>query len=124
MKFRKVILLWLPVVFWCGVIFTLSSIPTLPTAEIIWWDFILKKSAHITEYAILYYLVFRAFSKNFSKRKNFLITIYCLLFTLIYSFSDEFHQSFVPGRHPKLMDVGFDTLGMLISLHLIKKKHY
>ena len=124
MKFHKVILLWLPVGFWCAVIFTLSSIPTLPSPKIIWWDFVLKKSAHVIEYAILYYLFFRAFSKNFSLKKNFPIAVCCLLFTVLYAFSDEFHQSFIPGRHMKLMDIGFDSLGMLISLFLIKKKHY
>jgi VanZ family protein len=121
MNFKFFLKLWLPVFLWCGVIFTLSSIPTLPSAKIIWWDFILKKSAHITEYAILYYLVYRAFSQKF-KIKNF--SLFSFLFALCYSLSDEYHQYFVPGRHMKLMDIGFDSLGMLISLHWIKKKHY
>lgn len=85
----------------------------------------MKKTAHVTEYAILYFLVFRAISHKFSLKKNLSrLALPTLIFTLLYSCSDEYHQSFVPGRHMKLMDVGFDTLGMLISLHLIKKKHY
>jgi len=113
--------LWFPVFLWCGVIFILSSIPTLPSPEILWWDFVLKKSAHIIEYGILYFLTYRALTKNFLKQKNLLFTVYCLLFTLFYAISDEYHQSFVPGRHAKLMDVGFDFLGMLISYLKIKK---
>ena len=114
--------LWLPVVIWCLVIFILSSIPTLPAPKIIWWDFILKKTAHVIEYAILYFLVYRALSRNFSRSKKLLFTFYSLLFTLVYAFSDEYHQSFVPGRHPKLMDIGFDSLGMLFSHRFFLKK--
>ena len=121
MQFKRYFNLWFPVILWCGAIFSLSSIPTLPAPEILWWDFILKKSAHVIEYAILYYFVYRAFSNNFHKPKKLLLTTYCLLFTLIYAISDEYHQSFVPGRHCKAMDVGFDFLGMLISSWRIKK---
>lgn len=121
MQFKRYFNLWLPVILWCLVIFTLSSIPTLPAPEILWWDFILKKSAHVIEYAILYYLVYRAFSKNFSHKKNFsLYTIYSMLYTFLYAISDEYHQSFTPGRHCKAMDIGFDFLGMLISSWRIK----
>lgn len=122
--------LWFPVVLWCAVIFILSSIPTLPAPEILWWDFILKKSAHIIEYAILYYLVYRAITKEFriknlelriKERKIKIPYVLCSMFlVLLYAFSDEYHQSFVPGRHAKLMDVGFDSLGMLISYWRIK----
>ena len=42
-----------------------------------------------------------------------------LLFALLYASSDEFHQSFVPGRHPSWVDVlGFDGGGALIALSL------
>ena len=122
MFLKQKIKLWFPVFLWCGVIFTLSSMPTLPAPEIIWWDFILKKSDHIIEYAILYYLVYRALTKNFLKQKNSLITVYSLLFTLLYSISDEYHQSFTPGRHCKAMDIGFDFLGMLVSYLRIRSR--
>lgn len=106
--------MWLPVVGWCAVIFTLSSIPTLPSPKIIWWDFLLKKTAHVVEYALLYFLVFRALTgkeKQTGKSKYWLAFGFCL----VYALSDEYHQSLVPGRHCKLMDVGFDSLGMLVS---------
>lgn len=105
---------WGPPIAWAGVIFTFSSIPTLPKVEIIWWDFILKKSAHVIEYAILYFLLFRAFGY-----KHKLLVLFICIF---YALSDEFHQSFVPGRTSKLSDVGFDTVGMLLS-RLIVSNH-
>lgn len=35
---------------------------------------------------------------------------------ILYAASDEFHQSFVPGRGPRVMDIGIDTLGSLVGL--------
>ena len=84
------------------------------------------------EFGILYYLMYRALTKKFriqnlefrignSKVKiNF--TLFALLFALCYALSDEYHQKFVPGRHCKLMDIGFDFLGMFISHWQINKK--
>ena len=52
-----------------------------------------------------------------------------LLFAILYAISDEFHQSFVPGRHPSWVDVlGFDGGGALIAFSLgnvwlERKKH-
>jgi hypothetical protein len=57
---KKFIIRYWKVIIWCLVIFIFSSIPNIPKAEIIWWDFIFKKSAHIGEYAILFYLLYQA----------------------------------------------------------------
>ncbi len=103
---RQFLSKWAPVFLWAAAIFTVSSFSTLPKAEFIWWDFILKKSAHMIEYAILYFLVLRAL-----KYKYWLPAIFACI---LYALSDEFHQSFVPGRTAKFTDVGFDTMGMLI----------
>lgn len=115
--------LWGPVVLWCLLIFTFSSLPTLPKTEIIWWDFILKKTAHMVEFGILYFLVFRAFSGGVRNQKlslkYFLIPF---IFVFLYAASDEYHQSFVPGRTSKIRDVGFDLAGIIIAYGLISKK--
>ena len=50
---------WLPVIAWAAVIFTLSSIPSLSTG-LGTWDTILRKGAHLTEYAVLGGLLYRA----------------------------------------------------------------
>ena len=123
MKIKNLVNYWLPPVLWCGVIFTFSSLPTVETSQIYWWDFVIKKTAHMVEYAILYFLVNRALKKTIYPSIHLSI-IYKLsfLFTLLYAFSDEFHQRFVPGRHSKLRDVGFDFIGMLIAFLIIKKK--
>lgn len=70
----------------------------------------LKKSAHMLEYGILMAWLIRA---RLAWPKALLIGI-------IYAGSDELHQRFVPGRTSRLMDIGFDTGGMLLALQLIK----
>jgi VanZ family protein len=95
-----------------GFIFTLSSFSTLPSADVIWWDFVMKKSAHMLEYALLYFLWFRALRRGY---------ILPFLIVLFYSISDEWHQSFTPGRHPNPMDVGFDCLGAFLVILKLKR---
>lgn len=116
MDLKEKINLWLPVIVWCGFIFALSSIPTLPKVGFIWWDFILKKSAHILEYAVLFYLLSRALR---GRKNAFWIS---LVFGLVYAVLDEFHQSFVPGRSSRVYDVGFDLAGMLSVFWYIRQK--
>jgi VanZ family protein len=101
---------WLPVIVWCLIIYFLSSLSTLPGGKQVWWDFVLKKSAHMFEYFILYILVVRAFDKKTPK-----VFLFAFIFCISYALSDEFHQSFTPGRTPKLMDVGFDSIGSTIA---------
>ena len=39
-----------------------------------------------------------------------------MLVGVLYAASDEFHQSFVPGRSPSIVDVGIDSLGVLTGI--------
>jgi len=106
----KILKLWLPVIIWAGLIFCLSSIPHLRTS--LKYDFILRKIAHITEYFILTFLLYRAFKGSF----NMNITqffIYPATLSFLYAVSDEFHQSFVPGRSASIRDVLIDTIGII-----------
>ena len=97
---------WGPVIIWAALIFTLSAQPTLPSATQFAFDFIFKKSAHIFVYAVLYFLIARALGKPTLKHLSL-----AFLLCFIYAVSDEFHQSFVPGRSPRITDLGFDSIG-------------
>jgi VanZ family protein len=44
-----------------------------------------------------------------------------MLFGLAFALSDEYHQSFVLGRTAKLMDVGFDSIGMFLAYLRLKQ---
>lgn len=77
--------------------------------------FIVRKGAHMTEYAILALLCYFFFTKNLNVFR-FLIPI---LVSFVYACTDEFHQSFVAGRGPSFVDVLFDTLGAVIMILII-----
>ncbi|MBD3282071.1 MAG: VanZ family protein [Candidatus Portnoybacteria bacterium] len=104
----RIIKYWLPIIIWMGIIFYLSSIPGLQSG--LDNDFILRKIAHIMEYAILTFLLLRAF--NAKTTKKILITA---LISIAYAASDEYHQSFVLNRHGSLIDVGIDSIGVFLT---------
>jgi VanZ family protein len=109
----RVVLRWLAVVVWAGVIFALSSIPSLST-HLGTWDTILRKGAHMTEYAILAVLLARA---SGSRPAAFVLAV-------AYACSDEWHQTFVRGRHGSPIDVGIDAVGVLIGLTLLARTRF
>jgi VanZ family protein len=102
-------------ILWCLLIFTLSSIPSAKISQQSTLDFILRKTAHITEYFVLYILSYQVFSK---KHKS------AFLFTFIYAIGDEYHQSFTPGRGPSVKDVFIDTIGIVLAYIFIWKGYF
>lgn len=118
-KISKFVIFWLPVILWMCVIFMFSAHPTGSASQVHWQDFVVKKMAHITEYAILTVLLFRAFrSTGMQKRQA---AKYALVLAVIYAATDEFHQSFTPGREPTIRDVIIDTIGATLSVILLWK---
>jgi VanZ family protein len=105
MPSSRAVSLWLPVIVWAAVIFTFSSIPSLGTGLGV-WDTILRKGAHMTEYAILGLLLFRALGRELP----------ALALGIAYAITDEIHQHFVRGRHASPIDVLIDTVGVAIGL--------
>src|SRR5262245_53710141 len=84
---RRFLSLWLPVIAWAALIFALSSIPSL-NSGLGTWDEVLRKCAHVTEYAILGFLLLRAIGRELP----------ALLVGIAYAATDEIHQHFVAGR--------------------------
>lgn len=104
---------YLPALLWAGFIFYLSSQPTLPSAQTFVWDFAFKKLAHMFVYFVLFRLVYRA--ALYEIKNPIRASIIAFLFTFLYSLSDEYHQSFIPGRTSTGKDILFDVLGMGIA---------
>lgn len=112
--------LYFPVLVWMGFIFYLSSIPNLKTGASIPTEFVFRKIVHLMEYAILAFLLARIFARGHCldfKR----IFIFSFLIVLIFSLSDELHQSFVIGRSGNFFDVGIDLVGGIIGLLIFEK---
>ncbi len=96
---------WLALLIWAVVIFAFSSIPSLST-HLGTWDLLLRKAAHLTEYAILAVLARRATGSS----------PWAFSLAVAYAASDEFHQTFVRGRHGTPIDVGIDAVGAALGL--------
>ncbi len=78
--------------------------------------FLVRKTAHFTEYAIFALLAARAFlgSSHDVLRRHWLLAALALI--TLYSLSDEFHQSFVPTRTASIYDSMIDTIGGFVAL--------
>jgi VanZ family protein len=99
------------VLVWAGVIFAFSSIPSL-SSGLGTWDYVLRKLAHMTEYAILAVLLRRATGSD----------VAAFVVAVAYAASDEVHQLFVRGRHGSPIDVGIDAVGALIGLAVARSR--
>lgn len=119
-KLNPTITRFLPALIWMGLIFFFSSIPDLSLhGQLSVYDFVLRKLAHITEYAILTICYYYALP-NMQTKKRLLLSA---VISIVYATTDEFHQSFVYRRTGHLSDVAIDSIGVLISLVLIKSVH-
>lgn len=103
---------WGPSLLLMVVIFCFSSIPSTSMPGFGLADFLVKKGGHFTGYALLALANLHALGWD---RKRWLAA---WLLAVLYSASDEFHQSFVPGRNAALMDVAIDALGAGTALLL------
>lgn len=136
---RHFIKFWLPVLVWMGVIFGMSSdsrsyehsssifepllrwlFPHLSDDAIGTIHHLLRKCCHLTEYAILGLLIFRALSHSRTDLPPWSWPRVggTLLMVFLYAATDEYHQNFVPTRTPLFSDVCIDTGGAAAGLLL------
>jgi VanZ family protein len=135
MNVRVVIKFWLPVLAWIIFIFIGSTdllsaehtsrfigpflrwfAPDVSNATVASIQLVVRKCAHLTEYAILGSLIYRAFRQRHDPRRRaalraFIIAVPCAAL-------DEFHQSFVASRTGSPWDVAIDCLGALAGVAL------
>ena len=117
-KSRKFLLYQLPAILWIIAIFIQSSISKLATPDLGFKS--QDKLAHLVEFAILAFLLTKAFFyyPNAQWRKKwYLLT---LLVGGFYAVFDETHQFFVPGRTADLYDVLADVIGVLIVITIYR----
>ena len=108
---------WLAALAWAALIFYLSAQPNLTITRHGTLDFILRKSAHMAAFGILFFLLWLAISQHGARNLAAIITSGFL--TLAYAASDEYHQSFVPGRGAEVHDVIIDFTGAVIVAIII-----
>ena len=121
-KEGKFLKFWFPVFLYSGIIFYASSLPNLkPPFEIVNLD----KVVHILGYLLFGLLLTRAFCRQWpwmdgageawSWAKTWQVVALC---SLIYGLSDEYHQSFVPGRESDVIDLVADTIGGFLGAYV------
>lgn len=101
---------WGPAILMIVAIFFFSSIPFRQLPRFGRYDLLVKKGGHALGYGLLAAAFWHGF--NWSKKLWWL----ALLLAVLYAVSDEFHQSFVPGRHPSPVDVAIDSAGAAFIL--------
>jgi VanZ family protein len=135
-KPRGVAAAWLPPILWMGLIFIASTDlmsaehtsrfigpflrwlnPNISAAAILQVQFAVRKAAHVTEYAILGCLFWRALRRR-RTANSFRWSEALISFALAaaYAAVDEFHQTFVASRTGSPWDVMIDCCGVAIGL--------
>ena len=141
MKMRKMLRAWLPCALWMTVIFVMSAMNgkasgeqsgvlarlllslvsmfsgTVEQGDL---EFVIRKGAHLSEFALLFLLYFRALALTQCRRSGTL----AFALTVCYAVTDEVHQFFVPGRSANAADVMIDAAGALTAwmiLALVRK---
>lgn len=78
---------------------------------------VIRKIAHFSIYTLVGLLLMGIMTRTKLKdKRRILITV---VIGIIYATLDEFHQSFSPGRTPKITDIYIDTLGVILGILLV-----
>ena len=101
---------WAPVAAWMAVIFALSSRP-LPASVSRVPDWV----THGAGYAILCALLCRALARGLRRATPLRAAIAAVAISVLYGVTDEFHQSFVPGRQADPWDLVKDLGGASVA---------
>ena len=140
-KLRVFVKYWLPIVLWLVLIFAASDdeqsvqrssriigpllhwlFPHLPAQTVKDLVTVVRKWAHVTEYAVLAWFFWRALRKPVRddprpwKRSEAVTSLVCVA---LYGISDEVHQAFVPSRQASPWDVLIDTGGAALGLFVV-----
>jgi VanZ family protein len=127
---------WLLTAAWAGMIFNLSRAPYASASSekllckvLDWFSIlpqnlnllnnVLRKSAHLTEYAVLAVFLYNAMKPVGAPSWSGKAAFWALLASGSYSLTDEFHQMFVPGRRASLFDCLIDTTGAFLGLFVL-----
>jgi VanZ family protein len=139
LRFSDLLKSWLPVALWMALIFAGST--DLMSAEhtsrfltpFLYWlkpdisletigqiHLLVRKTAHLTEYAILALLFMRALRE---KETRFWRSAAVLVVAVLFALADEYHQAFVASRTSSLGDVAIDSAGALLGIVIYRSRH-
>lgn len=131
-------MIWIATAVWAGIIFVLSgeAFTSAMTASflnlvfqslhlqvsassILDFNFLVRKLAHLTEYAIFSLFLYYSFKGKRGHRWGVKVAWSAIIVAGLYSLTDEFHQSFVVGRTPSPIDCMIDTVGAACGIAIL-----
>ena len=120
---RRIARYWLPPLIWMGLIFLLSAQSDLPGRPSHWLLEVASNVGHFVGYALLAFWWWRALrhAQTGSPGQGVRPWVFILAFVIavLYGVSDEYHQSFVPGRDSSPLDLLVDALGAATALGVL-----
>ena len=137
MNKNKKMISWIMLIAWMGIIFFMSHQPgevSSSQSELVLKIFsflgielnqyfgelatlVIRKTAHFSEYLILFLFAYNVSRFYFTTKKA---RLYSIIFVFLYASTDEFHQYFIPGRNMAFKDVLIDTSGGVIGFFIMK----
>ena len=81
--------------------------------------FFVRKLAHCTEYGMFGLFLYHSFTFRQPESWNTRSAVSAVVVAGLFSLTDEYHQSFVPGRTASIVDCGIDTFGALAGMLLL-----
>jgi len=119
--FRKFLKFWFPLILYSGIIFYVSSRSDLQTPlPATQFD----KFIHMLLYCPFGFLAAYAIGQTKPSVSGNVLWGLAVLLSLLYGVSDEFHQSFVPGRYSSWSDVIADTVGGILGgYYFLRVRH-
>lgn len=106
-----------PVLIYAACILYLSSRPSLKSPFSLPQG--VDKLAHLIEYALFAWIVFRSFYDLLGQQSTRLVVMLGAIFILIFAALDELFQGTIPGRHQDPIDLAMDFLGGVVVLVLL-----
>src|SRR4051794_22905402 len=101
-----------------AVIFALSAQPDL-NSGLGTIDLVGRKIVHMSEYALLCFLWWRALRTVAPPTRAILLA---LTIAIAYAVTDEIHQRSVHGRHGTPVDVAIDSVGASVAAFVIHRR--
>ena len=106
---------WTFAILWGILIFTLSSLPSLPGTDRMLFGLPSDKWLHFCEFGFFGFLVARGAMKSWARwhRAKKITVAFSICF--LWAVADEVHQGFVPGRSKDMLDLLADTGGIIFA---------
>ena len=109
---------WAPPLALMAIIFFFSHQPDLSSGLGV-WDTIGRKIFHMAEYALLCFLWWRALATTTNAGRALAAAA---AISVAYAITDEFHQTFIHGRHGTPRDVAIDSIGIAAACVWVRRR--